>query len=100
MSVPAADLLEDAASAINDGTWCQEDLSDGNGKLCAIGHIREARDRLGLSSAVEQDALLQLELTDCRPNLADWNDRHGRTAEQVRTIFLLAAHRLRLEASL
>jgi hypothetical protein len=100
----AADLLALAADAITPTSWCQHDMTDGMGRFCATAHLRLARDRLSLPvpdvMRAYEDALIHLELTDCRPTVPDWNDTHGRTAEQVRDVFLKAAAALRREARL
>lgn len=90
MTPAAADLLELAAPGITDDTWCQGEMSDGHGGLCAIGHLT----RQG-SIRTAADAVFALELMVGPVDL--WNDRPAQTAANVRDTFLRAARVIRAD---
>ena len=107
-----ARVLEQAAS-FTDDQWTQLALAvDKNGKLvkptsarvaarCAVAHLDAALEAAGPNfpeGEILEAVLAELPAdTNCP---ATWNDRPGRTPEEVRQLFRRAAARLRSQAQL
>lgn len=91
-------LLRTAAANITDETWCQGAYEESSGRCCAVGHLDKAVLAAGKPFACEarwdaDDALMGATGGD----IEDWNDTPGRTAADVRALFLRVADELEAE---
>lgn len=101
-----ADILEKAAEVLDARGWCQGHYQDDQGQLCAVGAIRVATwgtARWDHSNAVEYLASrMAQEAMSAHLGVEDiavgWNDRPGRTKDEVIDTFKHAAKELRNNA--
>ncbi len=99
-----SELIRKAQRNISNETWCQYANSRViNGRVCrcAVEHLRHAfpsKDMIKKGSAV-YFATNAITGNFLRPEaaLSAWNDRPGRTAMQVKTLFDMVASRLEKE---
>ena len=83
--VTAADVLERAADLLEEFGWCQGQFgSKGYGSFCAIGAIFEASvDLSNRNFSALAAPLGYKDGSDLGASLSRWNDREGRTKEEV-----------------
>lgn len=86
MTSATGDRLREAARLIRDKGWCQGVYRDDAGRHCAVGALCEATGDGGLDLA--RSYLWQRIRTT---SIADWNDRPGRTEQDVIAAFESAA---------
>jgi hypothetical protein len=83
-----AEILYDAAKYIGEHGWCQGQLSDSDGNVCAIGAINRvaesdtAADTYDAIEALRDYLNLPEHAITLHP-VARWNDEPGRSAEDV-----------------
>lgn len=94
---PAAETLRLAAAHLTPDTWCQHVMATPDGRRCAVGHLRAVAGRTACGDAY--DAVLHaIEATPPHASVSEWNDAAGRTADEVRALFLDVAARLEATA--
>lgn len=97
LTVP--EVLRQAEQVIAERGWCQEDFTDRDGHVCALGAVNVVLtgqpwhevvpdDIAALRKAIE--LVLSMEVGESVP---DWNDADHRTADEVRAALLAAAQR-------
>ena len=70
--------LDQVAELIRRCGWCQHELKDSDGRLCLLGALGDLHGRPG-----ESVARLWLYATAGTRHLGEWNDRPGRTVDEV-----------------
>lgn len=106
-----SEVLDRAADLLERDGWCQGALHDSAGRMCAVGALRRAivvqvdldPSTLGQVDEVEEAARRRLmAVADPRGwvgagGVPDWNDREGRTFQDVLDTFRKAAKNARLD---
>lgn len=94
---PEHQLLWDAAAYIEKHGWCQDSVSTADGRVCLVGAIKAAagmpihgHDWSSGPGAVAYAACEIMDNRTSRP-AADWNDRDGRTQDEVVSAMRAAA---------
>src|SRR6516164_3781777 len=82
---PVSQLLWDAADLLERDGWCQREFEDAQGRYCLVGAINRALP-LEVRQDLAEDLLEAAEMHMSKFVGADpmrWNDRPGRTKEEV-----------------
>lgn len=87
---PWQQILLDAANILESDGWCQRRVHSVDGRHCAVGAMFRAvkHDQLGWD---HRNAIFHLRVSLSVDNIAKWNDRRGRTKEEVIAAFRNAA---------
>lgn len=91
---PAHDVIDGAIAILKEKGWCQGKLEDAAGQCCLVGAVRKASRNLTdclieTPYLAEEAAWSRLAKVTGTRALALWNDRAGRTKDDV--IYLLEA---------
>jgi hypothetical protein len=91
-----AKTLRDAADYVSEHGWTQNEMQDDEGRVCAMGAIRETTAMYSLDGMNALQAMVKsLGLDRNRSGflhpVAMWNDAKGRSAEDVILAFKRAA---------
>jgi hypothetical protein len=84
----STDILRRAAELLGERGWCQGEIEDGDGRMCAVGAIRRAASevmhtRHSWSESVALNRLRGQVRTREMHSIPRWNDAPERTAEDV-----------------
>jgi hypothetical protein len=85
VSTDVAITLRRAAHELRERGWCRGTLVDGARRHCLLGAIDEAAHRIRTPEVALDlgNACLAVERYLGTPDIANWNDAAGRTADQV-----------------
>lgn len=95
------ELIHEAADVIRERGWVQHRIRDEKGRVCAVGAIDTVAAPLWpTGTGVRRAALRLLRLTADSSgrvySLTSWNDRPGRTKEEVLALFEQAEKNARM----
>jgi hypothetical protein len=89
---PWRNMLREAADLIEKRGWCQHQLEDHRGRVCALGALTRVPTRLVDAHAKAHLALENFINQKFSLSIVEWNDCRARTKEQVIETFLKAAN--------
>lgn len=89
---PWRDMLRAAADLIEKRGWCQHQLEDNRGRVCALGALTRVSGRAVGANAKAHLALENFINQKFSLSIVEWNDCRARNKEQVIETFLKVAN--------
>lgn len=89
--VSARRILEEAAKVIETRGWCRRRYETADGRVCASMAMSVAMDALGADYVGEDGARRRMCREIDNDSIVHWNDKRGRTKDEVLAAFRQAA---------